>query len=86
MPQISYFFGISIRMFFDEHNPPHFHAYYGEDDCSINIQTLTIMDGILHPRAFGLVIEWAIIHKEELMRNWKNMEENKSLVKIEPLK
>jgi hypothetical protein len=86
MPQISYFFGISIRMFFDEHNPPHFHAHYGEYNCSIDIQTLAIMEGSLPPRALGLVIEWAIIHKEGLMKNWKNMEENKSFVKIEPLK
>ena len=28
MPEISRFFGIIIRMFFDEHNPPHIHAEY----------------------------------------------------------
>ena len=28
MPYISIFFGIIIRMFYNEHDPPHFHAYY----------------------------------------------------------
>ena len=85
MPQISNFLGIIIRMFYDEHNPPHFHAQYGEYNCSIDIQTLAIIEGSLPARALGLVIEWAIKHKEELMNNWNLIEQQKPLNKIAPL-
>ena len=85
MPQISSFFGIIIRMFYDEHNPPHFHAQYGEHRCSIDIRTFGVIEGYLPARALGLVVEWAILHQNELIENWRNMEEKKPLSKITPL-
>ena len=57
MPEISRFYGIIIRMFFDDHNPPHFHALYGNDEAWININTLGVFQGSLPSRALGLVIE-----------------------------
>jgi hypothetical protein len=86
MPQISQFFGIIIKMFYDEHNPPHFHAQYGDYGCSIDIRTLGVMEGSLPPRALGLVIEWATLHQQELMDNWHSVEQQASLRRIEPLK
>ncbi|MCL1909523.1 MAG: DUF4160 domain-containing protein [Kiritimatiellaeota bacterium] len=85
MPQISAFFGIVINMFYDEHNPPHFHAQYGEYKCCIDIRTLTVMQGGLPPRALGLVIEWAVLHARELTDNWNLLEQYKPLNKIKPL-
>jgi hypothetical protein len=85
MPQISDFFGIIIRMFYDEHNPPHFHAQYGEFKCCIDIRTLCVIEGYLPARALGLVVEWAIIHQEDLLGNWYNIEQKKPLSKIVPL-
>ena len=85
MPQISKFFGIIIKMFYDEHNPPHFHAQYGGDTCCIDIRTLGVMEGYLPPRVLGLVIEWAIIHKEELENNWRLIEQQQPLNNIAPL-
>ena len=85
MPQINNFFGIIIRMFYDEHNPPHFHAQYGEHKCCIDIRTLSVIEGDLPARVLGLVVEWAILHKEELLDNWHNIEQKKALNKIEPL-
>ena len=85
MPQISNFFGIIIKMFYNEHNPPHFHAEYGEYKCSIDIQTLAVIEGFLPARALGLVVEWATLHKEELINNWQNIERKQPLYKIEPL-
>ena len=73
-------------MFYDEHNPPHFHAQYGEHNCCIDIQTLAVIEGYLPARALGLVIEWAILHKNELLENWNYIEKQQSLNKIEPLK
>jgi hypothetical protein len=50
MPEISRFFGISIKMFFDEHPPPHFHAEYGEHKAVVDIHTLMVIGGYLPPR------------------------------------
>ena len=86
MPQISQFFGIIIRMFYDEHNPPHFHAQYGEYNCCIDIQSLSVIEGNFPARALGLVVEWAILHKDELMTNWHRVKRQELLQKIEPLK
>ena len=63
MPEISRFFGIIIAMFYDEHNPPHFHARYGEYRVEIAIDTLSVLVGRLPPRVLGLVIEWAALHR-----------------------
>ena len=62
MPEISWFFGIIIAMFYDEHNPPHFHGRYGEAHAAIEIGSLRVLEGGVPPRALGLVIEWASQH------------------------
>ncbi len=85
MPEISRFFGIVIKMFFEDHNPPHFHAYYGEHEALINICTLTTFAGSVPPRALGLVIEWAVPHRTELMENWNLSMTHQPLLKIDPL-
>ena len=85
MPTISEFFGILIRMYYDDHNPPYFHAYYGEHEAIISIDTLELMEGSLPRRAKSLVIEWADEHREELLNDWRLAEEHKPLNKIEPL-
>lgn len=58
MPEISRFYGILIKMYFIDHNPPHFHAEYGELRDEYNINTLEIIDGKLPGRANALVLEW----------------------------
>lgn len=85
MPKICEFFGILIYMYFDDHNPPHFHAFYGEYEALITIEDLRIIKGSLPPRAYGLVIEWAMHHKEELLKNWHHAIKLEPLTKIEPL-
>ena len=86
MPEISRFYGIIILMFYDDHNPPHFHARYGGEKVVINIKDLSILEGSLPPRALGLTIEWASLHKEELLKDWKFVKQNITPEKIEPLK
>ncbi len=71
MPEISRFYGIIIAMFFDDHNPPHFHARYAGEKVAIEIESLRILEGHLLPRALGLVIEWAAQHRNELLNNWE---------------
>jgi len=73
-------------MFFDDHNPPHFHAFYGEDQALIDIRNLSVFAGRLPPRALGLVIEWATLHQQELLDDWHRAEGQEPLAKIEPLK
>ena len=85
MPEISRFFGIVIKMFFDDHNPPHFHAIYGEYKAVIAIHDFAILEGDLPPKAVGLVMEWTKAHKNELLKDWDLAREKKSLFAIEPL-
>jgi hypothetical protein len=85
MPEISRFFGIIIAMFYDEHNPPHFHVRYNEHKAEIGIQTLSLLAGRLPPRVMGLVMEWATIHQDELMADWLLARQQAELKRIAPL-
>jgi len=85
MPTISTFYGIIIRMFFEEHAPPHFHAQYGEHKAAINILTLEIEEGKLPRRALNLVLDWAELHRDELLSDWDKCRADQQPDKIEPL-
>ena len=74
MPEISRFLGIIITMYFDEHNPPHFHVKYNEYRASIEIKTLNVLVGLLPAKVRGLVEEWAELHREELLQMWQTQE------------
>jgi uncharacterized protein DUF4160 len=86
MPIISHFFGIIIRMFYNEHAPPHFHVEYGEYKASVNIQTLEVFDGKLTRRAQELVLDWAELHQKELLEDWELCRKHQEPKQIEPLK
>ena len=79
------FYGIIIKLFYKEHNPPHFHAEYGNDEVLIEIRTFAVFAGKIPPRALGLVMEWALLHQEELLQLWNDAREMKVLHKIKPL-
>ena len=85
MPEISRFFGIVIKMYWDDHNPPHFHAFYAGEQALINIPTLSVFSGQLPPRALGLVIEWATVHQAELLADWDRAQRQEPLTSIAPL-
>ncbi|CDM95196.1 DUF4160 domain-containing protein [Limnospira indica] len=85
MPEISRFFGMVITMYYNDHAPPHFHVRYGQQKALITIETLTLLEGQLKPRALGLVIEWAALYQSELMDNWELARQNAELNNIEPL-
>jgi len=84
MPEISNFYGIVITMVFNDHNPPHFHIKYGEFRAVITITDGTIK-GSLPRRALNLVYEWLDLHRNELLDNWRRLENRQELFKIEPL-
>jgi len=73
-------------MYFREHEPPHFHAVYGGDEALISIETMALVSGWLPPRAMGLVIEWASLHKDKLKENWQKVRTHQRPEKIDPLK
>ena len=74
MPEISRFLGIIILMYFDEHNPPHFHIQYNEYRATMDIQSLNITIGALPAKVRGLVEEWAEPHRDELLKMWEAKE------------
>lgn len=84
MPEISRFYGIIIKMFFNDHSPPHFHVEYQDYKAVISIME-GIVEGKMPKTALKLVFEWLELHRDELMANWKNIEEKKPLHKIPPL-
>ncbi|MEI6090282.1 MAG: DUF4160 domain-containing protein [bacterium] len=84
-PTISSLYGIIVNMFYDEHNPPHFHAKYAEYNIVVEIESLKILEGALPARALGLLYEWATIHKEELKVAWENARLGMKLEKNQPL-
>ncbi|MEI8366513.1 MAG: DUF4160 domain-containing protein [Parachlamydiaceae bacterium] len=85
MPEISRFFGIVVKMFSDEHNPPHFHANYGEYRATFSIETGQMIQGDMPPNKSALVTAWAIIHREDLISNWQCLEAGSGAQKINPL-
>lgn len=85
MPEVCRFFGIIIRMYFDEHVPPHFHAIYGEYEAQVGIDPIEVLAGKLPHRATSMVIEWAALHQWKLMDNWERLQRSQPIVKIEPL-
>ncbi len=86
MPEVSRFYGISIALYYNEHNPPHFPAKYGEFVAEIDISTLQILRGELPNRAKSLVLEWADEHRAELMKDWELARQKLLLKDIDPLK
>jgi hypothetical protein len=85
MPEISRFYGIIIRMYFQDHNPPHFHAEYQGMKAEYSIETLEVLAGKIPVRAHSMVLEWASIHRIELLDNWKRAKEPSQLKKVQPL-
>ena len=85
MPEICRFLGIVIRMYFNDHAPPHFHAEYAGEDVVIEIATLSMTRGRLPRRVYALVAEWALTHREALIADWERARRGLPLERIEPL-
>jgi len=85
MLEISRFLGIVIRMYFFDHDPPHFHASYSGKEAQIRIAPFGLLDGELPPRALALVVEWARLHEDELLENWRRLHADEPALKIAPL-
>ena len=74
MPEISRFYGIVIRMYANDHPPPHFHAEYGDVSAQIDIRTGQVLEGTLPTRGLRLVLEWVEVHRQELLENFAGLQ------------
>ena len=85
MPEISLFYGIRVTMYYDDHNPPHFHAEYNGSKVLVDIINGRVLTGAFPSRQLKFVLAWAELHKDELMQNWELAKDDKPLLKIAPL-
>lgn len=85
MPEVSRFYGLVIALFYNDHQPPHFHAAYGEHEAVFAIESLAVLQGSLPRRAVALVLEWAAEHRVELLADWEKARAKRPLLPIQPL-
>ena len=85
MPEISRFYGVVIRMYFNDHVPPHFHAVSGGSEAEVTIVPVTVRTGHLPSRSAGMVLEWASLHQAELLENWRRLHSDEPPTEIPPL-
>ena len=85
MPELSRFYGIIIRMFWDDHPPPHFHAIYGSYEAIIDIESSETIAGSLPLGADSLVKQGIDLHCDELRQDWELARTKRPLRRIEPL-
>lgn len=85
MPCISEFYGILIYIYFNDHQPPHFHAKYGEFEILVSINTLEVIEGKFPNRARALVLEWASEYRDKLIEDWDLCRAKQHPHKIPPL-
>lgn len=82
MPEISRFFGIRIAMYFQEHNPPHFHARYQGFKAVYSINSGKRIEGSMPPKVENIIANWAKQCKKELEENWELMKKEGTFKKI----
>ncbi len=85
MPTISVFFGIIIKMFFDDHNPPHLHAEHQGEMAVFDFRGNMLAGDISSRTAVRLIREWIDLHNAELAENWEDLQNGRSFRKIPPL-
>jgi len=85
VPVISAFFGILIRMYYQEHDPAHFHAEHGGDHATFTFDGALLAGTIRSRRARRDIAAWAALHRRELEANWAAMKRGAALERIPPL-
>jgi len=85
MPAISIFFGIVIKMFYNDHEPAHFHAEYQGQRGKFSLSGRMETGNIQSRTARRLIKQWAIAHQAEIKDNWRRMQDGQPLEQIPPL-
>lgn len=86
MPTISMFRGIKVCIYWRDHMPPHFHAFYGDAEVLVSIEELEVIDGSFPSKQLKMLLGWAAFRQEELRENWELARNQQELFAIEPLK
>ena len=86
MPTISMFRGIKVYMNYSDHQPPHFHAFYGGEEVVISIDNIEVITGSMQSNQLKMLLGWAAFHQEELKENWELARKQQELFPIDPLK
>lgn len=86
MPTISTFYGIIVRLNPREHNPPHFHVIYQDDEATFDIKSGALLEGVIPVRQRRLVEAWWELHKDELLADWSLIQGGEECFKIDPIK
>lgn len=74
-----------VRMYWDDHPPPHIHVEYAAEEAAVRIDTLEVMHGRLPRRALALLAEWMLQHRDELRADWERAERGEPLLPVQPL-
>jgi hypothetical protein len=83
MPTLSIFFGIIIRMWHDDHPPPHIHVEYQGFEALVKIATGEVSEGGLPRKVAAIVKEWCAVHQAELQDNWQRAQRFEPLDRIQ---
>ena len=86
MPTIALFFGIRVLMYWNDHQPPHFHVEYQGQKALVGIDPLVVIQGTLPNRILRFVLAWGDLHHDEILQDWELAREGKELLFIEGLK
>ena len=86
MSTICTFRGIKICIYWSDHLPPHFHAFYGGDEVLVSINDIEVLEGTIPSKQLKMLLGWAAFHQEELRENWELAKNRQELFSIEPLK
>ena len=89
MPIISQFYGIIIRIYFNDsekHHQEHIHVQYKEYDAVYSINNKSVLEGFIPSKQHKLVVAWMEIHNEELHALWNVSQNDGEIFKIDPLK
>ncbi len=87
MAEVSKFFETEILMPHEsEQNiKPRFHAKFRDYEAVITIDDLRVIQGSLPPRTYWLIVHWALLHREDLSKNWALILKHKEPHQIQPL-
>lgn len=86
MPTISMFRGIKVCIYWNDHLPPHIHAFYGGDEVLVSIETLEVLEGTMPAKQLKMLLGWAAFHQDELRENWELAKRQQELFAIDPLR
>lgn len=86
MPIVSMFFGIIIRMYYDEHNPPHIHVEYQNKKAVLDFRGNILLGDLSSKTALRLVREWIDLNENELNLNWERAMAGQAIMPIDPLR